>query len=145
MREWGVPQPPELIVARTHRGDFHGGLRARRQIDDAEFAAGRAYAQLHERARRGLRAASLDGKVDYATFDAAAGIDRVSGAVRKLQKIEGAIAVSFGVDSVAFLRAVLIDGIGICRFARERGVWWLKNAATAATCRLAAGAARPSG
>ena len=118
--EWRAPEPPRLVIVRSLRGDQIARMEARHQISETQFAAGRHYQALHEIAfASALRSADParpvidEGRRVVDPFD-----DRQRDAIRRLRVIDGTLALRLGVDALALLHAVLLDGRSVVSASR---------------------------
>jgi hypothetical protein len=106
----------KLSTLRQFRADPLARLHSHRQIDDAQFAAGRAYQRDREIAERGARAIdptkeAVDGGVVPEALT-----DRQIKARKRLIKIER----DLGRRLMSVIEAVLIDGKTIEQFTQSR-------------------------
>jgi hypothetical protein len=112
-------EPGEKSVAmRTTRNDPLGNLHARKQIDEAQYQAGRAFQSDWEQAERGPRAIdpskeAVDGgrMPEAITEGMRKAVVRLNGAQRRL-----------GVDGAAIVQAVLVSGQTCAQVAEARGL-----------------------
>ena len=122
--EWLAPQPPKIRIVRSLRGDQIGRMHARHQIDDAQFHAGRAYQQLIEKAgiTGHVRSVDLEAPVIDGTRQPTLPVtDATQGALTRLRRVDGELALQHGVETVVLVRAVLIETRSIEAVARACG------------------------
>jgi hypothetical protein len=127
-REWLVPPPPKLLVARS-RADILGNLHARRQIGDADYRAGREYQRIAEQATVILHAAGFEQRI-RGKFEGVP--SQVFDAARRLRSIDGRLMWRFGLVGIIVVRGALLDGenpkrLAVRHFAdnSQRGVDWV--------------------
>ncbi|MGY3450960.1 DUF6456 domain-containing protein [Bradyrhizobium sp. USDA 4353] len=111
-------EPGEKIVAlRSVRGDPLGRLHAHKQLDDAQFRAGRAFQHDWERAERGPQA--IDPTREH--VDGARGREPVTEgqrqAVLRLNRAEREL----GADGAAITHDVLVQGLTMEQVGHKRG------------------------
>ena len=114
-----------IVVTRQLRGDPLARLHSHRQIDDAQYYAGRAYQRDCEVAARGTRA--LDPTRE--AVDNSLVIDPLSDKQVSAQARLADVRIALGRKMQAAVHAVLIDGATIEALARvngRRGEAWLK-------------------
>ena len=119
---WVPPRRPTMTVIRALRDDPVGRMHSRRQIDEAQYSAARAFQQA----------------ADQATLGAVKSIDwtktRVTGglppdpltpsrqkAMKWLRVAEEAVARRYGLEGLGLTRAVLCDRQSVEQTARLRG------------------------
>src|SRR5690349_21575262 len=110
-------EPGEKIVAlRSIRSDPLGRLHSHRQIDDAQFQAGRAFQNDWERAERGPQA--VDPTRDY--VDGAATREPVTEGQRKAVLRLNRAERELGADGSALVHDVLIKGMTMEQVGQRR-------------------------
>ncbi|CCD84407.1 conserved hypothetical protein [Bradyrhizobium sp. ORS 285] len=112
-------EPGEKIVAlRSVRSDPLGRLHAHKQLDDAQFRAGRAFQHDWERAERGPQA--IDPSREH--VDGARGREPVTEgqrqAVLRLNRAEREL----GADGAAITHDVLVQGLTMEQVGHKRGL-----------------------
>jgi hypothetical protein len=119
-------QPGEtIVVTRQLRGDPLARLHSHRQIDDAQYHAGRAYQRDWEVAERGTRSLDPTREAVDNSLSVDPLTDRQIGARARLAELRAAL----GHKMHAAVHAVLIDGATIEVLARvngRAGETWLK-------------------
>ncbi len=114
-----------IVVTRQLRGDPLARLHSHRQIDDAQYYAGRAYQRDWEVAERGMR--TLDPTRE--AVDSSLVIDPLTDKQVSAQARLAEVRAALGHKMHAAVRAVLIDGTTIEALARDSGrsgESWLK-------------------
>jgi hypothetical protein len=106
-----------IVVTRQLRGDPLARLHSHRQIDDAQYFAGRAYQRDWEVAERGMRAVDPTREaVDHSlVIDPLT--DRQIGARARLAEVRAAL----GHKMHAAVQAILVNGATIEALARDNG------------------------
>jgi hypothetical protein len=116
----GHPAELERVtVVRALRDDPLGRLHARRQIDDAQFRAGREWQDTYESTCIG-KIGSIDfmkEPVDGTPRRTEPITDRTQAAARKLARWDRIL----GLDGCAIIRDILITGMTMEQIARRRG------------------------
>jgi hypothetical protein len=118
--EWRAPEAPRLVVVRSLPGDQIARMEARRQISQAQFAAGRHYQALHEAAfARVLHSLDLVAPViDENRYGIEPFSDQQHAAIRRLRMIDGTLALRLGVDVLELMQAVLLGGRSVVDASR---------------------------
>lgn len=118
---WTPPPVPRITVIQSLKNDPLGHMRARRQIDKAQYLAGRDYQTLHTIACSG-RVTSLDPARSFTNFAGHNGgtTDEQRLAMRRLQSADKAVAHFLGIDALELMCDVLGEGIPINRAAHQR-------------------------
>jgi len=109
--------PGEKIVAlRSIRNDPLGRLHSHRQIDEAQFQAGRAFQSDWEKAERGPRA--VDPTRDF--VDGGQGREPISESQRKAVLRLNRAERELGADGSALVHDVLVQGLTMEQVGRRR-------------------------
>ncbi|MGJ4888053.1 DUF6456 domain-containing protein [Bradyrhizobium sp. HKCCYLS3077] len=112
-------EPGEKIVAlRSVRGDPLGRLHAHKQLDDAQYQAGRAFQNDWERAERGPQA--IDPSRDH--VDGARGREPVTEAQRQAVLRLNRAERELGADGAAITHDVLVQGLTMEQVGHKRGL-----------------------
>jgi hypothetical protein len=95
-------------------------MEARRQINEAQFAAGRHYQALHEAAfARPLHSLDLAAPViDKNRYGIEPFSDQQRAAIHRLRVIDGTLAVRLGVDALVLVHGVLLGGRSVVDASR---------------------------
>jgi hypothetical protein len=122
MPGWAPPRRPTMVVVRALKDDPVGRMHSRRQIDEAQYSAARAYQQAADR--------SMLGSVKSVDLSRT----RVSGivaadplpphrqrAMKALRAAEDALLRRHGFEGLGLCRSVLIDRQSVEQMARLRG------------------------
>jgi hypothetical protein len=119
---WTPPRRPTMTVIRALRDDPIGRMHSRRQIDEAQYSAARAYQELVDRTTIGaVRSVDLSKtKVSgvLASDPLTPGRQR---AMQALRVAEQRVANRFGLEGLSVTRAVLSDRQSVEQTARSRG------------------------
>ena len=112
-------EPGEKIVAlRSIRNDPLGRLHSHRQIDDAQYRAGRAFQNDWERAERGPQA--VDPSREY--VDGVQTREPVTEGQRKAVMRLNRIERELGADGSAIVHDVLVKGMTMEQLGQRRGL-----------------------
>lgn len=116
-------EPGEKIVAlRSIRNDPLGRLQSHRQIDDAQYQAGRAFQNDWERAERGPQA--VDPSRDY--VDGAQGREPITEGQRQATLRLNRAERELGADGAAIVHDVLVQGLTMQQVGQKRGLTTLR-------------------
>jgi hypothetical protein len=107
----------KLLVTRITRDDPLAKLHARRQIDDAQYYAGRAYQKDWETAERGPRA--IDPTKE--AVDGGRMPEPITDAQKQAAGRLNAVIKQIGADGVCIIHDFLIDRMTIAGLAERRG------------------------
>jgi hypothetical protein len=112
-------EPGDKIVAlRSIRNDPLGRLHSHKQIDDAQYRAGRAFQGDWERAERGPQA--IDPTREY--VDGVQTRERLTEAQRKAVLRLNRIERELGADGSALVHDVLVKGVTMAQIGQRRGL-----------------------
>jgi hypothetical protein len=108
--EWVPPRRPTMAVIRTFKTDPVGRMFARRQVDDAQYQAARAYQEAADKATLGsIRS------VDWGRTKVSGGLppdplpEARQRAMRWLRVAEDAVVRRHGTEGLGLTRAVLVE------------------------------------
>lgn len=126
--EWQSPGQPKIVVLRSIRADPLGWMHSHRQIDEAEYLAGRRWQALYERSHIGSVQAIDTSKepVDGGQFSEPLS-DRQRVAMDQLRGAAAALVASVpdkarGIGRARLIQDVLGDGMFIKMAASARGI-----------------------
>lgn len=106
----------KIVVLRSIRNDPLGRLHSHRQIDEAQFQAGRAFQSDWEKAERGPRA--VDPTRDY--VDGGQGREPITESQRKAVLRLNQAERELGADGSALVHDVLVQGLTMEQVGRRR-------------------------
>jgi hypothetical protein len=106
----------KIVVLRSIRNDPLGRLHSHRQIDEAQFQAGRAFQSDWEKAERGPRA--VDPTRDY--VDGGQGREPITESQRKAVLRLNRAERELGADGSALVHDVLVHGLTMEQVGRRR-------------------------
>jgi len=118
---WTPPPHPRITVVQSLKNDPLGHMRARRQIDKAQYQAGRDYQTLHTKACSG-HVTSLDPTRTFTNFNGHSGTvtDDQRRCAELLRIVHIAVAKYAGHDALMLMRDVLAECMTIERAVRHR-------------------------
>lgn len=111
------PFGDQVVVTRQLRDDPLGRLHSRRQIDDAQYQAGRAYQQDWETAERGPRAIDPTREA----VDGGQLAEPITESQRKSAKRLNHALAELGADGASITHDVLVSGMTMAQVATRRG------------------------
>jgi hypothetical protein len=117
---WTPPVKPKITVIRSLKDDPLGRMHSRRQIDQAEFLAGRAYQGYYVQAQLSRGSSDMS---NIGVDGGGIGEPLTEGRQRALQRlrlIDHALAMKHGSVGVLLVRDVLGEGFSIEAAARRR-------------------------
>jgi hypothetical protein len=129
---WTPPQRPTLTAIVNLRNDAIGRMRARRQIDAAQYNAARAFQQLYDYATIGGYSVAdlLSPKVDSSRIRDPITAGRMA-AAKRLRNVETMLQSQHGYVGLTLTRAILTGGKSVAKAARDFGAngeselrWW---------------------
>lgn len=120
---WTPPPRPTITVVQSLKNDPLGHMRARHQIDNACFLAGRKYQDCYVLIRMGqIKSVDLTGgSIDGARSSFGALTDTQLRAARVLARLDTALSLRYGGEALLLVRNVLGESIAIEEAARMRG------------------------
>jgi hypothetical protein len=129
---WTPPQRPTATVIVNLREDPIGRMHKRRQVDDAQYGAARAFQQLYDRATIGNLSPADPSRV---RVDGGRVPDPISAArmaaAKRLRSVEGTLQSEHGFVGLTLTRCVLTGGQTVDKTARDFGArselerrWW---------------------
>ena len=130
---WTPPPRPMITVVQSLKNDPLGRMKARDQIDDACFLAGREYQRLWVKVAAGrIRAIDLTmTSVDNSAGSGGGATDAQRVAAKSLMRVDKVVIQSHGGEALLMLRDVLGECIAVELSARRRGAqsaheirWW---------------------
>jgi hypothetical protein len=119
---WAPPRRPTMVVVRALKDDPVGRMHSRRQIDEAQFKAARAFQEAADRSMLGsvksvdLSKTKVSGII--AGDSLTPGRQRAMAALRKA---EGALVSRYGTEGLGLCRSVLLDRQSVEQSAKARG------------------------
>lgn len=120
---WTPPPRPTITVIRSLKDDPLGRMHSRRQIDQAEFLAGRAYQECYAAAQL-THHGSVSDLTNAGVSGGGNGCDPLTEAreraLRRLRILDLALGRQHGSEGVALVRDVLGEGYSIEAAARRR-------------------------
>jgi hypothetical protein len=119
---WTPPQRPTLTAIVNLRNDAIGKMHARRQVDEAQYQAARAFQQLYDFATIGGYSVAdlLRPKVDGGRIRDPLPPARVA-AAKRLRSVEGTLKDWHGFAGLSLTRSVLTGGNSVDKAARDFG------------------------
>src|SRR6516164_4159193 len=119
---WTPPQRPTLTAVVNLRNDAVGRMRARRQVDEAQYQAARAFQQLYDFATIGGYSVAdlLRPKVDGGRIRDPLPPARVA-AAKRLRSVESTLKDWHGFAGLSLTRSVLTGGNSVDKAARDFG------------------------
>ena len=114
----GLEPGDKIVALRSIRNDLLGRLHSHRQVDEAQYQAGRAFQNDWERAARGLRA--VDPSRDY--VDGGQMREPITEGQRKAVLRLNRAERELGADGSALVHDVLLQGMTMEQVG-ERRVW----------------------
>jgi hypothetical protein len=130
---WTPPPRPMITVVQSLKNDPLGHMKARGQIDDACFLAGREYQRLWVKVAAGrIRAIDLTmTSVDNSAGSGGGATDAQRVAAKTLMRVDKVVIQSHGGEALLMLRDVLGECLPVEVAARHRGAqsaheirWW---------------------
>ena len=129
---WHPPERPRSTVIVNLREDPIGRMHARRQVDEAQYSAARAYQQLYDRATIGTLSPADPSRI---RVDGGQRPDPISAArmaaATRLRSVESTLQGQHGYIGLTLTRSVLTGGKSIEKSARDFGAsserdvrWW---------------------
>jgi hypothetical protein len=129
---WTPPERPVLTAIVNLREDPIGRMHARRQVDEAQYSAARAYQQLYDRATIGTLSPADPSRI---RVDGGQRPDPISAArmaaATRLRSVESTLQGQHGYIGLTLTRSVLTGGKSIEKSARDFGAsserevrWW---------------------
>ena len=129
---WTPPERPRSTVIVNLREDPIGRMHARRQVDEAQYSAARAYQQLYDRATIGTLSPADPSRI---RVDGGQRPDPISAArmaaATRLRSVESTLQGQHGYIGLTLTRSVLTGGKSIEKSARDFGAsserdvrWW---------------------
>jgi hypothetical protein len=119
---WTPPQRPTATVVVNLREDPIGRMHARRQVDEAQYSAARAYQRLYSTATIGNLSPADPARV---RVDGGQRPDPISGqrmaAAKRLRSVERTLADWHGFAGLSLTRSVLTGGKSVDKTARDFG------------------------
>jgi hypothetical protein len=119
---WTPPQRPTATVVVNLREDPIGRMHARRQVDEAQYSAARAYQQLYDHATIGTLSPADPSRI---RVDGGQRPDPISAArmaaATRLRSVEGTLKDWHGFAGLSLTRSVLTGGNSVDRAARDFG------------------------
>jgi hypothetical protein len=129
---WTPPERPKSTVIVNLREDPIGRMHARRQVDEAQYSAARAYQRLYDCATIGQLSPAdlLRPRVDGGRVPDPISAARMAAATR-LRSVEGTLKDWHGHAGLSLTRCVLTGGKSVDKAARDFGAgserdvrWW---------------------
>jgi hypothetical protein len=119
---WMPPERPKSTVIVNLREDPIGRMHARRQVDEAQYSAARAYQQLYDRATIGALSPADPSRirVDGGKAPDPISVARMAAATR-LRSVEGTLKDWHGHAGLSLTRCVLTGGKSVEKTARDFG------------------------
>jgi hypothetical protein len=119
---WTPPERPRSTVIVNLREDPIGRMHARRQVDEAQYSAARAYQQLYDRATVGALSPADPSRirVDGGKAPNPISAARMAAATR-LRSVEGTLKDWHGHAGLSLTRCVLTGGKSVEKTARDFG------------------------
>jgi len=118
---WTPPPTPRITVIQSLKNDPLGHMRARRQIDKAQYLAGRDYQTLYGLAYLGAIGTIDPGRAHSAITAGRSGIsDEQRRAATILRGVDQTVIKLLGVNALDLARDVLTEGLSIDRAVRQR-------------------------
>jgi len=114
----GLEPGDKIVVLRSVRNDPLGRLHSHRQIDEAQYQAGRAFQGDWEKAERGPQA--VDPTREY--VDGVRGREPITEAQRKAVLRLNRAERELGADGAALVHDVLIQGMTMVQVGERRGL-----------------------
>src|SRR6516165_1991915 len=119
---WTPPERPVLTAIVNLREDPIGRMHARRQVDEAQYSAARAYQQLYDRATIGTLSPADPSRI---RVDGGKAPDPISAvrmaAATRLRSVEGTLKDWHGHAGLSLTRRVLTGGKSVDKAARDFG------------------------
>jgi hypothetical protein len=119
---WTPPERPRSTVIVNLREDPIGRMHARRQVDEAQYSAARAYQQLYDRATIGNLSPADPSRI---RVDGGKAPDPISAArmaaATRLRSVEGTLKDWHGHAGLSLTRCVLTGGKSVEKTARDFG------------------------
>jgi hypothetical protein len=119
---WTPPERPKSTVIVNLREDPIGRMHARRQVDEAQYSAARAYQQLYDRATIGALSPADPSRI---RVDGGKAPDPISAArmaaATRLRSVEGTLKDWHGHAGLSLTRCVLTGGKSVEKTARDFG------------------------
>jgi hypothetical protein len=119
---WTPPSKPIARVIISLRGDVLGRMHCRRQINEAQYSAARAYQQLYDRATIGNLSPADPSRI---RVDGGKAPDPISAArmaaATRLRSVEGTLKDWHGYAGLSLTRCVLTGGKSVDKAARDFG------------------------
>ena len=119
---WTPPERPRSTVIVNLREDPIGRMHARRQVDEAQYSAARAYQRLYDCATIGNLSPADPSRirVDGGRFPDPISAARMA-AAKQLRSVEGTLKDWHGFAGLSLTRCVLTGGKSVDRAARDFG------------------------
>jgi hypothetical protein len=119
---WTPPERPRSTVVVSLREDPIGRMHARRQVDQAQYSAARAYQRLYDCATIGNLSPADPSRirVDGGRFPDPISAARMT-AAKQLRSVEGTLKEWHGFAGLSLTRSVLTGGKSVDKAARDFG------------------------